>query len=114
MFDQRAASLRTRFGAECFRLWDLERDVNPLPTVSAALFLNIAWAADGDDRLARDFIGQGKQIAYRLGLFGGLAEMPTQLDHDGIMELRANAGTAWGLFNFMTCACTFHHPPTVS
>lgn len=67
------------------------------------MFLNLCWAADGDDRLAADYIRQGLQIGYRLDFFGAPAEIPEDLDRDQLLYLRATASTAWGMFNFVTC-----------
>ena len=96
--------MQSRLGVECFRLWDAQQNINTLPTVSACLFLNLCCAADGDDRHATDFIRQGIQIGHKLDLFGAPAEIPTQIDHDELLYLRAAASTAWGMFNFVTCA----------
>lgn len=99
--------MQSRFGSECFRLWDARQDIDTLPTVSASLFLNLCWAADGDERLSNDFIRQGIQIAYKLDLFGAPAEIPEDMDRDELLYFRAAASTAWGMFNFVTYALLF-------
>ena len=99
--------MQSRFGAECFRLWDEQQFTDTLPTVSASLFLNLCWAADGDDRLAADYIHQGIQMGHRLDLFGAPAEIPEDMDRDELLYFRAAASTAWGMFNFVTYALLF-------
>lgn len=105
-FDQRARVLQSQFGSECFRLWDEQRGIDTLPTVSASLFLNICWAVDGHDRLAADYLRQGIQIAHRLDLFGAPKDIPEQIDRDELLYLRATANTAWGMFNFVKLGAT--------
>jgi hypothetical protein len=94
--------LQNQFSSECFRLWEQQRGIDTLPTASASLFLNLCWAADGDDRLAAEYIRQGLQIGYRLDFFGAPAEIPEDIDRDQLLYLRATASTAWGMFNFVT------------
>lgn len=54
--------------------------------------------------MAADCIRQGIQIGHNLDLFGAPADIPELSDRDELLNLRATASTAWGMFNFVTCA----------
>jgi hypothetical protein len=43
-------------------------------------------------------------MAHKLDLFGAPADIPEDIDRDELLYLRAAASTAWGMFNFVTCA----------
>ena len=43
-------------------------------------------------------------MAHKLYLFGAPADIPEDIDRDELLYLRAAASTAWGMFNFVTCA----------
>lgn len=74
-----------------------------ITTISAALFLNISCACNGNDRRASEFLSHAKSIGETLDLFGPASETVSNiLDDAEVAWLRVQSSTAWGLFNFVT------------
>lgn len=96
-------ALSYRFLAEAKRLWELERDVDRITTVQAALLLNHVYNMSGADKLGWDYTIQAVRMAQRLNLF------KASNDPKGSMK-DARDFTAWVVFSWQRRVPT--HWPT--
>lgn len=69
--NKRSQTLGYRFLAEAKRLWELELGTKKsLPTLQAALLINILFDMHVMDKIGRWYVIQAVGIAHELGLFG--------------------------------------------
>lgn len=98
--DPSVCTLRHSFLGEAERLWAVEQDRAPLPTVAALNLLAFGCICDGDSVRADQYFFQSRFLADEIGLFSHplpcFQSLPVEEIH------RAQAHAAWGMFAFHT------------
>jgi hypothetical protein len=97
------------FLAEAKRLWELQvvkGQHRNLPSIQAAILINVVYNVCGLDKLGNVYGVQGLLLAQEIGLFGGNAHIQPE-------RLRCAANfSAWALFNMDSLfAWYFHKEP---
>ncbi|KAL7952129.1 hypothetical protein V8C42DRAFT_306225 [Trichoderma barbatum] len=94
-----------RFLAEAKRLWELKSESADLPTLQAAVIMNIVYVHHGIDKLGMIYLKRAIAIAEALELFRGSSRI-----HNSTLR-HARDFTAWGLYNYQVMMGYYYYRP---
>ncbi|KAI4158631.1 MAG: hypothetical protein LQ342_007283 [Letrouitia transgressa] len=101
--DIRASALSHAFFIEAEIQWPAERSNDSIITAAAVQIFSYGCVCQGRDELSLELCREGRDMAERLGLFGGSNSESTRVSSAMSSEWKkATAHVAWGIHNWLT------------